>query len=140
MKNTQDDGVREQFSYNSIRGRAQEATAKFSCSLWENLCNTNESVCGVYLVLADIADGLPHTVTMELCIPYQDLLKYQAFQLYPNTLVGESKELVQTSMEGFVWAPINPSVVKERIEFLDDTTITESFPTNIGITRIHTSW
>ena len=71
---------------------------------------------------------------MELCIPYQDLLKYQAFQLYPNTLVGELKELVQTSMEGFVWAPINPSVVKERIEFLDDSTLPESFPTNIGIT------
>ena len=121
LKNTQDDGVREQFAYNSIKGRAQKATA--SHSLWENVCNMNES------------DGLPHTVAMELCIPYQDLLKYQAFQLYPNTLVDELKELLQTSMEGFVWAPVNPSVAKERIEFLDDTTITESFPTNIAITR-----
>ena len=38
-------------------------------------------------------------------------------------------------MEGFVWAPINPSVVKERLEFLDDSSIAESFPANIGITR-----
>ena len=45
------------------------------------------------------------------------------------------KELVQTSMEGFVWAPINPSVVKERLEFLYDSSIAESFPANIGITR-----
>ena len=26
----------------------------------------NESVCGAYVALAGIADGLPHTVTMEL--------------------------------------------------------------------------
>ena len=30
LKNTQDDGVREQFACNSIKGRAQKATAKFS--------------------------------------------------------------------------------------------------------------
>ena len=113
LKNTQDEAVREQFAYNSIKGRSQKATAKFSHSTWENVSNMNESVCGV--------------------IPYQDLLKYQAFTLYPNRIVGELKELVQTSMEGFVWAPINPSVVKERLEFLDDSSIAESFPANIGI-------
>ena len=120
--------------YNSIKGRSQKATAKFSHSTWENVSNMNESVCGVYIPLADIADGQPHKVQMELTIPYQDLLKYQAFTLYPNRIVGELKELVQTSMEG-VWAPINPSVVKERLEFLDDSSIAESFPANIGITR-----
>ena len=135
LKNTQDDGVREQFAYNSIKGRSQKATAKFSHSTWENVSNRNESVAGIYIPLADIADGQPHKFSMELSIPYQDFLKYQAFRLYPNTLVGELKELVQTSMEGFVWAPINPSVVKERLEFLDDATIAESFPVNIGITR-----
>ena len=135
LKNTQDEAVREQFAYNSIKARSQKATAKFSHSTWENVSNMNESVCGVYIPLADIADAQPHKFTMELTIPYQDLLKYQAFTLYPNRIVGELKELVQTSMEGFVWAPINPSIVKERIEFLDDKTIAETFPSNIAITR-----
>ena len=135
LKNTQDEAVREQFAYNSIKGRPQKATAKFSHSTWENVSSMNASVCGVYIPLADIADGQPHKVQMELTIPYIDLLKYQAFTLYPNRIVGELKELVQTSMEGFVWAPINPSVVKERLEFLDDSSIAESFPANIGITR-----
>ena len=72
---------------------------------------------------------------MELTIPYQDFLKYQAFTLYPNKIAGELKELVQTSLEGFVWAPINPSIVKERIKFLDDKTIAESFPSNLALTR-----
>ena len=135
LKNTQDEAVREQFAYNSIKGRSQKATAKFSHSTWENVSNMNESVCGVYIPLSDIADAQPHKFTMELTIPYQDLLKYQAFTLYPNRIVGELKELVQTSMEGFVWAPVNPTIAKERIEFLDDKTIAETFPSNIAITR-----
>ena len=135
LKNTQDEAVREQFAYNSIKGRSQKATAKFSHSTWENVSNMNESVCGIYIPCADIADAQPHQFTMELTIPYQDFLKYQAFTLYPNKIVGELKELVQTSLEGFVWAPINPSIVKERIEFLDDKTIAESFPSNLALTR-----
>ena len=135
LKNTQDEAVREQFAYNSIKGRSQKATAKFSHSTWENVSNMNESVCGIYIPCADIADAQPHQFAMELTIPYQDFLKYQAFTLYPNKIAGELKELVQTSLEGFVWAPINPSIVKERIEFLDDKTIAESFPSNLALTR-----
>ena len=135
LKNTQDDAVREQFAYNSIKGRSQKATAKFSHSTWENVSMMSESVCGIYVPLADIADGQPHKVQMELTIPYQDFLKYQAFTLYPNEIVGELKELVQTSMEGFVWAPISPKIVKENIEFLDNSTIAEDIPSNIPITR-----
>ena len=135
LKNTQDEAVREQFAYNSIKGRSQKATAKFSHSTWENVSNMNESVCGIYIPCADIADAQPHPFAMELTIPYQDFLKYQAFTLYPNKIAGELKELVQTSLEGFVWAPINPSIVKERIEFLDDKTIAESFPSNLALTR-----
>ena len=103
---------------------------KFSHSTWENVSNMNESVCGIYIPCADIADAQPHQFAMELTIPYQDFLKYQAFTLYPNKIAGELKELVQT-----VWAPINPSIVKERIEFLDDKTIAESFPSNLALTR-----
>ena len=135
LKNTQDDGVREQFAYNCIKSRSQKATAKFSHSTWENVSIMSESVCGVYVPLVDIADGQPHKLSMELTIPYTDLLKYQAFQLYPNTIVGELKELVQTSMEGFVWAPLKPSIVKENLEFLDNSTIAEDIPSNVAITR-----
>ena len=67
--------------------------SKNTRSTWENVSNMNESVCGVYIPLADIADGQPHKVQMELTIPYQDLLKYQAFTLYPNRIVGELKEI-----------------------------------------------
>ena len=135
LNNTQDEAIKEQFAYNSIKGRSQKSTAKFSHATWENVSNMDESVSGIYPPFADIADGQPHKFTIELTIPYQDILKYQAFTLYPNKIVGELQELVQTSFEGFVWAPISPSVVKDKLEFLDDITIAESFPANLGITR-----
>ena len=52
LKNTQDEAVREQFAYNSIKGRSQKATAKFSHSTWENVSNMNEwkVSCGHQLI------------------------------------------------------------------------------------------
>ena len=135
VKNTQDQAIREQFAYNSIKSKQQKATAKFSHSAWSNVSEFSESVCGEYIPLVDIADGLPHKFTIELTIPYTDFLKYQAFTLYPNSIVGELKELVQASTEGFVWAPIDPSVVKDKIEDLEDVDITEELPNKVKITR-----
>ena len=135
VKNTQDQAIREQFAYNSIKSKQQKATAKFSHSAWSNVSEFSESVCGEYIPLVDIADGQPHKFTIELTIPYTDFLKYQAFTLYPNSIVGELKELVQASTEGFVWAPIDPSVVKDKIEDLEDVDITEELPNKVKITR-----
>ena len=93
LKNTQDEAVREQFAYNSIKGRSQKATAKFSHSTWENVSNMNESVCGVYIPLADIADGQPHKVQMELTIPYQDLLKYHSSDINGRICMGTNQPI-----------------------------------------------
>ncbi len=117
LMNTQDDAIREQFAYNSIKGRAQKATAKFSHSLWENVAEMSPSVCGVYVPTKEIFNKQT-TVSMDLTIPYTDFLKYQAFSLYPNAICGELIELVQSSTEAFVWAPIRPSVAKSQLEFL----------------------
>lgn len=117
LMNTQDDAIREQFAYNSIKGRGQKATARFSHSLWENVKDMSPSVCGVYVPIKDYFNKVG-TVAMELTIPYTDFLKYQAFTLYPNSICGELLELVQTSTDAFVWAPIRPTIVKEHIEFL----------------------
>ncbi len=129
LKNTQDDAIREQFAYNCIKGRAQKTTAKFSHSLWENVKEMSPSVCGVYVPIKDFYNT-SGTVAMELTIPYTDFLKYQAFQLYPNAICGELLELVQTSTDAFVWAPIRPSVVKEHLEFLTGTPVKYSDTVN----------
>ncbi len=134
-KNTQDEAVREQFAYNCLKPRAEKATAKYSHSTWDNVSSFSESVCGIYVPLSELADGYEHSFNMELVIPYTDLLKYQAFMLYPNAICGEIKELVETSTDAFVWAPISPSVVKDALETWEGDVMKITLPDYTGLTN-----
>ena len=131
----QDELQRESFAYNSIQPRDAKATAKFSHSIWENVSQYSPSVCGCYIDLADLADGLPHTFNMELTIPFVDQLALQAWQLYPNQICGEIEEEVKTSLRAMVWCQVNPNVIKDTMQFLNDTPIDEDIPAVIPITR-----
>ncbi len=135
LDNVQTEGIREQFAFNVIKGRAQKTTAKFSHSAWENISNYDQSVCGVYIDAVDLADGQPHKYNMDLTIPYTDLMRWQSWRVYPNGIVGELRDHIKTSLEGMVWAPISPSVVKEALQFLEDKTIAENVSGPIPISR-----
>ena len=131
----QDELQRESFAYNSIKPRDAKATSKFSHSTWENVSQYSPSVCGCYIDLKDIADGLPHKFTIELTIPFVDQLALQAWQLYPNSICGEIEEEVKTSLRAMVWSQVNPNIVKETLQFLEDKEIDEEIPSVIPITR-----
>ena len=131
----QDELQRESFAYNSILPRDAKATAKFSHSTWENVSQYSPSVAGVWIDLAEIADGKPHTFTTEYTIPFNRLLALQAWQLYPNEICGEIEAEVRTSLSAMVWCMVNPNVVKETLQFLDDKPIDEELPAVIPITR-----
>ena len=131
----QDELQRESFAYNSIKPRDAKATSKFSHSTWENVSQFSPSICGCYIDLKDIADGLPHKFTIELTIPFLDQLALQAWQLYPNSICGEIEEEVKTSLRAMVWAQINPNIVKETLQFLEDKAIDEEIPAVVPITR-----
>ena len=131
----QDELQRESFAYNSIKPRDAKATSKYSHSTWENVSQYSPSICGCYVDLKDIADGQIHKLTIELTIPFVDQLALQAWQLYPNAICGEIEEEVKTSLRAMVWCQINPNVVKETLQFLEDKAIDEEMPSVIPITR-----
>ena len=131
----QDELQRESFAYNSILPRDAKATAKFSHSTWENVSQYSPSIAGVWIDLIDIADGKPHTFTAEYTIPFNKLLALQSWQLYPNKICGEIEFEVKTSLRALVWGQVNPNVVKETLQFLDDKPIDEELPAVIPITR-----
>ena len=131
----QDELQRESFAYNSIKPRDAKATSKYSHSTWENVSQFSPSICGCYVDLKDIADGQPHKFTIELTIPFVDQLALQAWQLYPNAICGEIEEEVKTSLRALVWAQVNPNVVKETLQFLEDKEIDEEMPAAIPISR-----
>ena len=131
----QDELQRESFAYNSIKPRDAKATSKYSHSTWENVSQFSPSVCGCYVDLKDLADGLIHKLTIELTIPFIDQLALQAWQLYPNAICGEIEEEVKTSLRAMVWAQVNPNIVKETLQFLEDKAIDEEMPAVVPITR-----
>ena len=131
----QDELQRESFAYNTIKPRDAKATSKFSHSTWENVSQYSPSVCGCYVDLKDLADGQRHKFTIELTIPFTDQLALQAWQLYPNAICGEIEEEVKTSLRAMVWCQVNPNVVKDTLQFLDDKVIDEELPAVIPITR-----
>lgn len=73
---------------------------------------------GRYIPYADPVHGLEHIYTFQFLIPYTNFLKYQAFGLYPNTIVGELTELHETSTDAFVWASVPISASLEEDKFL----------------------
>ena len=131
----QDELQRESFAYNSLKPRDAKATSKYSHSTWENVSQYSPSVCGCYVALNELADGNIHKFTIELTIPFTDQLALQAWQLYPNSIVGEIEEEVKTSLRAMVWAQVNPNIVKETLQFLDDVSINEELPAVVPITR-----
>ena len=131
----QDELQRESFAYNTIKPRDAKATSKFSHSTWENVSQYSPSVCGCYVDLADLADGQRHSLNIELTIPFTDQLALQAWQLYPNAICGEIEEEVKTSLRALVWCQVNPHVIKDTLQFLDDNCINEELPAVIPITR-----
>ena len=57
-----------------------------------------------------------------------DKLALQAWQLYPNAICSEIEEDGKTSLTAMVWCQVNPNVVKDTLQFLDDKVIDEELP------------
>ena len=133
--NQNNDAVREQFAYNVNMTRSQKETRKYSHSPYSNVSTLDPSVCGIYIPVSDLADGLDHDYRFEINVPFTDFLKYQAFTLYPNTICGEVEEELQTSTLGMVWAPIDPVVVLDHERKLHDLGDLELAEKEYNITR-----
>ncbi len=138
LRNEQADAIRENFAYNAIKGKAQKTVAKYAHTTYENVANQDPSVCGVYQSIYELNDCQGHNINMELLCPYTDFLKYQAFEEYHNSIVGELREQVETSYDAFCVTPVHPSVTVERYEFMTGESLSTTghdIPASLPITR-----
>ncbi len=55
----------------------------------DNKENNNPSICSICELLYEVNDGNKHSYNIWLVISYIDLLKYQAFEHYDNSILGE---------------------------------------------------
>ena len=123
----QNECCREGYCYSTIKPYSEKKTRKYTHSLYENVSDYSQSVCGTYVDLVDIMDGQKHDVEFEMNLPFEDMLALQAFDLYPNRIVGDIEIRFYVKPAGLVYCQVDPGKIKEVKEFMEDSTIASTF-------------
>ena len=116
----QNECIREGFLYSVLKPETEKKRRRFVHSLWENVSNYSQTHAGVYVNLNDFKDNGKTTAEFDLNVPFDDLLALQAFDLFPNGIIGDLAIRFQVSPAGLVWAVIDPYTVAEAKAFLED--------------------
>ncbi len=119
----QNECCREGFAYSTIKPKCEKKTKKYIHSLYENVATYSSSICGTYINLVDIADGLEHEYTFEMNLPFEDILALQAFDMFPNAIIGDLELKFYVKPRGLVWCMLDPSTVKDYKEVCEGTTV-----------------
>ena len=133
----QNECLREGFAYSTIKPKQEKKTKKYTHSLYENVSYYSPSVCGTYINIADFKDGLPHKVSFEVNLPFEDILALQAFDLFPNSIVGDIELKFYVKPRGLVWCMVDPMRVKESKEFFEGQDISFTTSQNLSAMLRH---
>ena len=123
----QNECCREGFCYSTIKPYSEKKTRKYTHSLYENVSDYSQSVCGTYVDLNTLMDGQKHEVEFEMNLPFEDMLAFQAFDLYPNRIVGDIEIRFYVKPVGLVYCQVDPRKIKEVKEFMEDESIAATF-------------
>ena len=123
----QNECCREGYCYSTIKPYSEKKTRKYTHSLYENVSDYSQSVCGTYVDLNTLMDGQKHEVEFEMNLPFEDMLAFQAFDLYPNRIVGDIEIRFYVKPVGLVYCQVDPRKIKEVKEFMEDESIAATF-------------
>ena len=123
----QNECCREGYCYSTIKPYSEKKTRKYTHSLYENVSDYSQSVCGTYIDLSDFRDGQKHDVEFEMNLPFEDILAFQAFELYPNIVFGDIEIRFYVKPVGLVYCQVDPRTIKEVKEYMEDTIIDSTF-------------
>ena len=123
----QNECCREGYCYSTIKPYSEKKTRKYTHSLYENVSDYSQSVCGTYVDLNTLMDGQKHDVEFEMNLPFEDMLAFQAFDLYPNRIVGDIEIRFYVKPVGLVYCQVDPRTIKEVKEYMEDTIIDSTF-------------
>ena len=116
----QNECVREGFLYSAVKPETEKKRRRFVHSLWENVSNYSQTVAGTYVNLNSFKSNGKSQVEFDLNVPFDDLLALQAFDLFPNGIIGDLSIRFQVTPAGLVWAAIDPYTVAETKAYLED--------------------
>lgn len=117
----QNEGIREGFIYGALKPENEKIRRRFVHTLWENIANYSNTICGSYTNLYDYRNNNTATTEFDINIPFDDLLALQAFDIFPNGLIGDISLKLKFSDEGLTWMVVEPNVVAEKKAFLEES-------------------
>ena len=123
----QQEGIREGFAYSSTKGQ-EEMTQRFIHSLYEKVIAYSPQVCGTYFNLDTFKDGMTHSLEWDINIPFDDLLLFQAMDLFPNFAIPNVELRVYVDPAGLVWAIVDPQSVYDVKVYLEEDDIGYELP------------
>ena len=105
----QSQAVTEQFLYSNFKAKGEISNKKYVYSPYKEVSEFDNSICGRYISLWKILTNRNgDAFSMEVIIPYTELLIMQDFDEYPNFAFGDLKIVLQIIHDGLVFAPVNP--------------------------------
>jgi hypothetical protein len=125
----QEHTVQEAVAFSVVRPHTARDRKRFIHTLYENAVQYMPDICGVYINLADLADGTAKEYSFEINIPVVDFLALQCFNKWFDEFGSLMLELYFTA-ESMVVCTCNPQDVLEYKQYLQSDAITN--PTFAG--------
>jgi hypothetical protein len=104
----------ESYLFNSTKPKPQWENKSGTMTQWEDVHNHNASVCGRYISYWDIKQNITAHNRLQIVFPVQigfdDLLIFQAFDLFPSCAVGQLELVIMCSADALVWCCVDPTV------------------------------
>lgn len=108
----QTDCIRESFAYHTYRTRSAKEIRKFSHSLYSNVHNYDNSVCGAYVDPTTFTAGTDKEIEFKISFDINDLLGLECFQDFPR-FIGDIVLKLIFDKAALVWAQVDPRKVSD---------------------------
>lgn len=102
----QSNAVYESYLFSALMSKSERANKKYIFSPYEEVCQLDNSSCGIFLPVGDLIDGT--YVNLDLIIPYRAMLAMSGWNEFCNRIFGELKMVFSLTSEAFVHTEVNP--------------------------------
>jgi hypothetical protein len=115
----QGNSLMEQFLFSVYKTKGEKDLKRFSHSLDKNVKEFSDCVCGTYVPFSDIMNAdlsfksnVP--IRFPVVIPYRDLLVFQSFTDFPNSILGPLKLRFVCEPNAFVFQQVSPRITIKK--------------------------
>ena len=116
----QTDCIRESFAYHTYRSKSSKNIRKFSHSLYSNVHQYDNSVCGAYVDPTTFTAGTDKDIEFKIAFDINDLLGLECFQDYPK-FMGDIVLKMIMDKTAVVWCQVDPKKVSDLNTLIYET-------------------